>query len=157
MKKVLVTGGFGFIGSHIVDKLIHNHYEVAVYDNLSTWSVNNVHSKSIAFFDNVEDERSLEKAIEAFKPDFVVHQAAQISVQNVSPIYQPAKDGDVKESLLCNKKRIQKLGWQPIYALEKGLANTYDYYLKQKDAILPSGKEPTSVLKWLYSCELGEK
>ncbi|MED4651719.1 NAD-dependent epimerase/dehydratase family protein [Bacillus pseudomycoides] len=30
------NGGFGFIGSHIVDKLLHNHYEVAVYDNLST-------------------------------------------------------------------------------------------------------------------------
>ncbi|EOP60490.1 MULTISPECIES: hypothetical protein [Bacillus] len=104
-----------------------------MYDNSSTGSVNNVHSKGIAFFDNVEDERSLEKAMKAFKPDFVVH--------------QPAKNGNVKESLLCNKKSIQKLGWQPIYALEKGLANTYDYYLKQKDSILPSGKEPTSVLK----------
>lgn len=34
-----------------------------------------------------------------------------------------------------------------MYSLEKGLANTYDYDLKQKDSILPSGKEPTSVLK----------
>lgn len=76
------NGGFGFIGSHIVEKLLHNNYEVAVYDNLSTGNVSNVHSKCIAFFNNVEDERSLEKAMETFKPDFVIHQAAQISVQN---------------------------------------------------------------------------
>ncbi|WP_142309341.1 NAD-dependent epimerase/dehydratase family protein [Bacillus pseudomycoides] len=30
MKKVLVTGGFGFIGSHIVDKFIHNNYELVL-------------------------------------------------------------------------------------------------------------------------------
>ncbi|MGE7764382.1 NAD-dependent epimerase/dehydratase family protein [Peribacillus sp. NPDC096540] len=310
MDKVLVTGGFGFIGSHIVDTLIQNNYEVAVYDNLSTGSIENVHSKVIPFFGNVEDEVSLEQAMQTFRPDYVVHQAAQVSVQqsisditndaqinimgtiniaklshkyavkkivfassaavygnsnvmpitlshdthplspygaskktaedylmlakelfgldyvnlrysnvygprqttsgeggvisiftnlvinkeqpviygdgyqtrdfiyvkdvananlkalefdgsgtfnissttsisinqlfsiiqsfgkhDLSPIYQPEKNGDIKESLLCNKVSIQELGWHPVYSLEKGLANTFDYYLKKSQSL----------------------
>jgi UDP-glucose 4-epimerase len=82
MERVLVTGGFGFIGSHIVDNFIRNHYEVAVYDNLSTGAMKNVHSNVVTFIGNIEDEGDLEKAIESFRPDYVVHEAAQVSVQN---------------------------------------------------------------------------
>ena len=42
LKKVLVTGGAGFIGSHIVDKLLENNYLVIVLDNLSSGSENNL-------------------------------------------------------------------------------------------------------------------
>ncbi len=82
MPRVLVTGGFGFIGSHIVDTLLQNNYEVAVYDNLSTGSIKNIHSEAVVFIGNIEDMGSLEKALVTFKPDYVVHQAAQVSVQN---------------------------------------------------------------------------
>ena len=321
MVRVLVTGGFGFIGSHIVDTLIRNKYEVAVYDNLSTGSVNNVHSKVKFFIESVEDEATLEKAMKTFKPNYVVHQAAQVSVQqsisdikndalinimgtinvikfslkydvkkivfassaavygnsivtpisvsdpthplspyglskktaedylklakdlydldyailrysnvygprqttsgeggvisiftnqvinneepviygdgfqtrdfiyvedvasanlkalrydgsgtfNISsttstsinqllsviqtfgkqdifPIYKPAKNGDIKESLLSNNKSIQLLDWQPVFSLEKGLANTYEYYIKQNQPPLASEKEHTPLL-----------
>lgn len=80
--KVLVTGGFGFIGSHIVETLIRNHYEVAVYDNLSTGSMQNVDSRVMVFIGNIEDKETLGKAMETFKPDYVIHEAAQVSVQN---------------------------------------------------------------------------
>lgn len=82
MMKVLVTGGFGFIGSHIVETLIRNNYEVAVYDNLSTGSMQNVDSRVMVFIGNIEDKETLEKAMETFKPDYVIHEAAQVSVQN---------------------------------------------------------------------------
>ncbi|MBT2605137.1 NAD-dependent epimerase/dehydratase family protein [Bacillus sp. ISL-53] len=311
MKKVLVTGGFGFIGSHIVDTLIRNNYKVAIYDNLSTGSIGNVQAKVTPFFGNVEDEVLLENAMETFRPDYVIHQAAQVSVQqsisditndarinimgtiniaklsnkydvkkivfassaavygdadvmpitlshltsplspygaskktaedylklakelydlnyvnlrysnvygprqtasgeggvisiftnlviknerpviygdgtqtrdfiyvkdvadanlkaleyeesgtfnvssttstsinqlfsiiqsfgshDLSPIYQPTKNGDIKDSLLCNKMTLQKLGWHPAYSLEQGLASTYEYYLNQNQPSL---------------------
>ena len=47
MNKVLVTGGAGFIGSNLVDKLIDNGLEVIVLDNLSTGKVENIHPKAI--------------------------------------------------------------------------------------------------------------
>lgn len=82
MMKVLVTGGFGFIGSHIVETLIRNNYEVAVYDNLSTGSMRNVDSRVMVFIGNIEDKETLGKAMETFEPDYVIHEAAQVSVQN---------------------------------------------------------------------------
>ena len=82
MPRVLVTGGFGFIGSHIVDTLIQNNYEVAVYDNLSTGSMKNIHSEALVFIGNIEDMGRLEKALVTFRPDYIVHEAAQVSVQN---------------------------------------------------------------------------
>ncbi|MBY0595826.1 NAD-dependent epimerase/dehydratase family protein [Bacillus bingmayongensis] len=107
------NGGFGFIGSHIVDKLLHNNYEVAVYDNLSTGHVSNVHSKCIAFFNTVEDERSLEKAMETFEPDFIVHQAAQVSVQNsISNITNDARiniTGSTNIIKLSQKYGVKKI------------------------------------------------
>lgn len=322
MPRVLVTGGFGFIGSHIVDTLIHNNYEVAVYDNLSTGSIKNIHSEAVVFIGNIEDMGSLEKALVAFKPDYVVHEAAQVSVQNsisdisndalinimgtinliklsqkyavkkivfassaavyghsnvlpipvshpiqpvspygaskktaedylilakelfdldyvilrysnvygprqttggeggvisiftnqvinneqpviygdgsqtrdfiyvedvasanlqalrfegsgifnisittsssinqlysiiqsfsqndTYPIYKTPKSGDIKESLLCNKVSIKKLDWKPVYSLPKGLANTYDYYLKQNQPTSTSFEEPSTIIK----------
>ena len=47
MKKVLVTGGAGFIGSNLVDKLINDGIEVVVLDDLSTGKITNIHSKAL--------------------------------------------------------------------------------------------------------------
>ena len=46
MKKVIVTGGAGFIGSHLVNKLVKQGIEVIVFDNLSTGNVDNINPKA---------------------------------------------------------------------------------------------------------------
>jgi UDP-glucose 4-epimerase len=74
MSKILVTGGAGFIGSHLVDKLIENGHEVLVIDNLSTGKRENLNPKA-KFFEI--DIRDLEKIQPLFKGvDFVFHEAA---------------------------------------------------------------------------------
>lgn len=46
---ILVTGGAGFIGSHIVDELINNSYNVIVADNLSTGRMENINNSAIFY------------------------------------------------------------------------------------------------------------
>ena len=81
MEKVLITGGSGFIGSHVVDKFIANNYEVVVVDNLVTGNYKNIDGKKITFVN--EDIRNIKKLEEIFvnnKISHVIHMAAQVSV-----------------------------------------------------------------------------
>jgi len=66
--KVLVTGGAGFIGSHLVDRLMTNKYDVTVIDNLSSGSTSNLekwlHNPSFTFIEgDLKNHESLKKAI----------------------------------------------------------------------------------------------
>lgn len=77
--KVLVTGGAGFIGSHIVDKLLAEGCRVTVIDNLSTGLAENVNpAAEFIKLDIADDE--LSEVFAAGKFDFVIHQAAQTAV-----------------------------------------------------------------------------
>ena len=49
IKKAIVTGGAGFIGSNLVDKLVNNGVEVIIFDDLSTGKIENVNSKALFF------------------------------------------------------------------------------------------------------------
>jgi UDP-glucose 4-epimerase len=100
--KVFVTGGAGFIGSHVVDLLIKNGYEVVVIDDLSTGRPKNLNPA--ATFHQL-DIRSpeLEKLFEQEKPDFISHHAAQISVRN--SVIDPLFDADV--NILGSLKLIE--------------------------------------------------
>ena len=77
--KILVTGGAGYIGSHVVKALGEAGYEVLTYDNLSTgnkWSV--LYGELIAA--DLSDKETLKKTIVKFKPDAIMHFAASIVV-----------------------------------------------------------------------------
>ncbi|GAA5338259.1 NAD-dependent epimerase/dehydratase family protein [Thermus antranikianii] len=79
--RVLVTGGAGFIGSHIAESLVREGVEVAVLDNLSTGRRENV-PKGIYFYRvDLRDKEGLERVFREFRPTHVSHQAAQASVK----------------------------------------------------------------------------
>lgn len=79
MKKILVTGGAGYIGSHTVKKLAEADYQIVVYDNLSTGSPKAVlHGELIK--GELSDRECLNKVFEQHKFDAVIHFAASISV-----------------------------------------------------------------------------
>lgn len=79
MKNVLITGGAGFIGSHVTDLLIENGYNVIVVDNLSSGFDANLNPK--AKFYNVDiTSPELEKVFKENAVDYVFHFAAQASV-----------------------------------------------------------------------------
>jgi UDP-glucose 4-epimerase len=80
---ILVTGGAGFIGSHIVDQCIAAGHEVAVLDSL--WEEGggksaNLNAKARFFHVDITDEDSLKQVFDTVRPEVVCHQAAQHSV-----------------------------------------------------------------------------
>jgi UDP-glucose 4-epimerase len=80
MTKVAVTGGAGFIGSHIVDLLMERNYEVVVIDDLSTGKRENVNSDA-KFYEVDICDPYLREILGKEGPDCVIHQAAQINVR----------------------------------------------------------------------------
>jgi UDP-glucose 4-epimerase len=78
--RIFVTGGAGYIGSHIVKALGAAEHEVLVYDNLSTgheWAV--LHGKLVK--GDLADEALLERTVQGFSPEAVIHFAAFIQVE----------------------------------------------------------------------------
>ena len=79
--RVLVTGGAGFIGSHIVDVYIANGHDVAVVDNLASGPRANLNPAARLYEVDIRDAEAIGRVFEAERPDVVSHQAAQASVR----------------------------------------------------------------------------
>lgn len=87
MKNILITGGAGYIGSHIAVELLDKNYKVIVYDNLTNSSkisvqrVEEITGKNITFYEaDILDEKKLNEVFEKEKIDVVIHCAALKSV-----------------------------------------------------------------------------
>ncbi len=89
--KVLVTGGAGFIGSHLVDGLLDNGYDVAVVDNLSSGQLRNLNHQATFHHAELNDVR-LTQIIQRERPEIVFHLAAQSSVRQSA--IDPVADAD---------------------------------------------------------------
>ncbi len=110
--KILVTGGAGFIASHIVDKYIELGHDVVVIDNLSSGFKHNVNPKA-KFYEVDIRSKELEQIFKDEKPEIVNHHAAQISVP-VS-VKEPEFDAEVNAvgflNILqnCVKYKVKKV------------------------------------------------
>jgi UDP-glucose 4-epimerase len=111
--RVLVTGGAGFIGSHVADALIDAGHDVMVLDDLSNGKRANVHAKAGFTQCDIRDVKLVDELFASFRPDVVTHQAAQTSV-SVST-REPLRDADVNVlgslNILnaCVKHKVKKL------------------------------------------------
>jgi UDP-glucose 4-epimerase len=78
--RILVTGGAGFIGSHIVDRYILEGHDVAVVDDLSTGNKDFINPKS-NFYQHKIQSPDLEHVFKSFKPEIINHHAAHIDLR----------------------------------------------------------------------------
>lgn len=90
--KILVTGGAGFIGSHVVDRFVSDGHDVAVVDNLSTGLREQVHTDARWYEMDVRNP-AMSRIFEQERPEVVCHHAAQLDVR-VS-MRDPVYDTDV--------------------------------------------------------------
>jgi UDP-glucose 4-epimerase len=91
--RVLITGGAGFIGSHIADGLVAAADEVLVVDDLSTGHRENIPAGAHFVQLDIRDRTAVERVFAGFKPEAVSHQAAQTSV-SVST-REPLRDAEI--------------------------------------------------------------
>ncbi|SHE36861.1 NAD-dependent epimerase/dehydratase family protein [Clostridium fallax] len=90
--KILVTGGAGFIGSHIVDEYIKLGHDVCIIDNMTHGKEENVNKKAKLYKMDIRDKK-VEEVFQKEKFDVVSHHAAQISVPN--SVENPFEDADI--------------------------------------------------------------
>ena len=87
--KILVTGGAGFIGSHVVDRYIQEGHEVGVLDNFVTGNRQNLNPKARLFELDIRDRKGVEQLLAGEKFDLINHHAAQMDVRKSTedPLY----------------------------------------------------------------------
>src|SRR5687767_5911712 len=150
--RVLITGGSGFVGSHLSEALLERGDEVYVLDDLSTGSIENiVHLKSHPKFhytiDTVTNEQVLAELID--RCDVVVHLAAAVGVKLIveAPVHTIETNVHGTEVVLKHANKKKKLVL---------IASTSEVYGKsvevpfQEDADLVLG--PTAKHRWAYAC-----
>jgi UDP-glucose 4-epimerase len=150
--KALITGGAGFIGSHLAEELLTRGHEVLVLDNLSTGSIENVaHLKGRPRFsyviDSVTNEPLLAELID--QSDVVFHLAAAVGVKLIveQPVHTIETNVHGTEVVLKHANKKKKLVF---------VASTSEVYGKSAD--VPFREEADLVLgasvrhRWAYAC-----
>ncbi len=152
--KILVTGGAGFIGSHVADAFVNEGHEVVIVDDLSTGRKQNLNPKARFYEMDIRDPK-LEEVFAHEKPDVVDHHAAQMSVR--ISVQDPLRDADIniRGSLNilenCVKHQVKKV----IYISSGGAAYGEPEYLPCDEAhpvnpICQYGASKHTVEHYLY-------
>jgi len=150
--KALITGGAGFIGSHLAERLLEDGHEVIVLDNLSTGSINNIaHLKGRPGFsytiDSVTNESLLAELID--RSDVVFHLAAAVGVKLIveQPVHTIETNVHGTEVVLKHANKKKKLVF---------IASTSEVYGKSADVPFREAADlvlgPSAKHRWAYAC-----
>jgi len=150
--RALITGGAGFIGSHLSEALLAQGREVLIIDNLSTGSISNIaHLKERAgfeyFIDTIENEPLLAELID--RSDVVFHLAAAVGVRLIveQPVHTIETNVHGTEVVLKHANKKKKL---------VVIASTSEVYGKSEDVPFREDSDlvlgPTTKHRWAYAC-----
>ena len=134
--KVLVTGGAGYIGSVLVDRLISEGHQVNVIDDLSNGFTDNVHKDAVFIEGSILDNNALSKALNGVEA--VLHLAAKIRVEEGESnpeLYKKVNvDGALDLLKLCKEKGIKKFVFASTAAV---YGNPEDFPVTEKSIEAP--------------------
>jgi UDP-glucose 4-epimerase len=146
MAKTLVTGGAGFIGSHVVDALIRRGHHVAVIDDLSVGRRANVHGRAKLHVLDIRSPR-LGSFVRRLRPSYVFHLAAQKNVR--TSIDDPIFDADVNilGSLNLIKACVAAKVKRFIFSSTGGAMYGKTQYLPTPETVPPRPEAPYGIAK----------
>ncbi|MGC6367736.1 MAG: UDP-glucose 4-epimerase GalE [Candidatus Marinamargulisbacteria bacterium] len=111
-KRILITGGAGYIGSHVCLALKQTQATIAIVDNLSTGFESNIHFGTLHNID-LNDWQNIDQFIENFKPDAVIHFAGSIvvpeSVKHPLKYYQNNTANTLNLIRSCEKHHVNNI------------------------------------------------
>jgi nucleoside-diphosphate-sugar epimerase len=150
--KALITGGAGFIGSHLAERLLQLEHDVLVLDNLSTGSIENIaHLKTDKRFsyviDSVTSESLLAEMVDS--SDVVFHLAAAVGVKLIveQPVHTIETNVHGTEVVLKHANKKKKLVF---------IASTSEVYGKSADVPFRENSDvvlgPSAKHRWAYAC-----
>ena len=148
----LITGGAGFVGSHLAERLLADGHEAMVLDNLSTGSIDNIsHLKNTPGFsyviDSVTNEPLLAEMVD--RSDVVFHLAAAVGVKLIveQPVHTLETNVHGTEVVLKHANKKKKLVF---------IASTSEVYGKSTDVPFRESADlvlgPSSKHRWAYAC-----
>ncbi len=125
--KILVTGGAGFIGSHVVDRFVRDGHEVCVLDNLVTGSRRNLNPQARFFELDIRERKGAASVRELFE------HLQRSTGFNGEPKLAPPRLGEIHRIYLSGRKARQVLGWQPTVDLAEGVRRRVDWMKQFKE------------------------
>jgi UDP-glucose 4-epimerase len=145
--RAIVTGGAGFIGSHVVDALLAGGHEVTVIDDLSSGRASNVASRAELRELDIVDRDALEHVFEEVRPDAVYHLAAQASV--TASVADPGRDCAVNvQGTLNVVDAATKLGAPVSFTSTGGALYGDEAPLPTSEERIPAPLAPYGASKW---------
>ena len=150
--KYLITGGAGFIGSHLCEYLLSHGHQVTALDDLSTGSLENIKSiQTNSGFQLVVDSVLNRSALESLvsKADIICHLAAAVGVKNIieNPL-QSLKTNvegtlNVLEAAVLSGQRVILTSTSEVYGKNENIP-----FSEENDLVLG----PTTIRRWGYAC-----
>jgi UDP-glucose 4-epimerase len=157
--RILVTGGAGFIGSHVADRFIERGHEVAVLDDLSTGFRTFLNPAARFHEVDLTDAPAVEQCIAEFEPEVVDHHAAQIDVRKSvdDPVFDASTNvlGALRLLEACTRHGVRKFIYAStggaLYGEGRQLPATEDHPVNPES---PYGVSKHTLEHYLYLWEL---
>jgi UDP-glucose 4-epimerase len=157
--RILVTGGAGFIGSQVADRLVSRGHEVAVLDDLSTGIREFVPEAARFYPADLTDAVALERCFAEFRPEIVDHHAAQIDVRRsvTDPVFDATVNvlGGIQLLLACTRHGVRKFVYAStggaIYGEGRSLPATEEHPVNPE---APYGASKHTLEHYLYLWKL---
>lgn len=146
-KRAIVTGGAGFIGSHVVDALLRDGYDVTVVDDLSAGDRRRVAPDAALEVLDIVDLAALSALVERVQPSAIFHLAAQASV--VASVEDPGRDCEVNvQGTLNVVEAAGRLGAPVVFTSTGGALYGDDAPMPTPEDRIPAPLSPYGASKW---------